>query len=568
MTAPRARFHFISDCLDANTTIVKVLTVQLEKEDKFFQFPTEYQLKEHHRKLFDTSVVRNVTKSMKTRGNFRNVWVTLINELKDNYLDEEGNVCFKGLYLDEAQACVDPYPTSPYIPKSETIGNPRFPQVLKVFLEGPALDWFLAFLKTHTLSYPWEFWQNSFLDTFSEIGWNEINYAYTFRYISGPMLDYALKKRNLLIDADPELTLNSQLNFIVLGLPFQIRSRLRKRDLNSIDILMSHVRQLEGSINNKNKNTSAIEHKRQLQFSNRSVSEPCPYCEEIGFPNRFHSGHLCRNRTNSKQKFKNDKIKMVSNLEVQDSISSSGESEKRITTPLIKLRVLVDNCPVIALYDSAANISVINYNTLEKLNLKKNISGAKKINTVSGFTETLGSIEVTLKIFNISKNWRLFVIKSESFQNDILLGLDVIKEFRLCQNENLKITQKCEQNENNLGNEMNINTVITNVNSNNKNEASLECILDKHKKIFAENKYDVGIVKDYEATIKLTKNKYIARKAYKCSLKDKDEINTQVKSLLKSGIIEHSSSLYASPVTLVFKKDEGKNYVCALIIVS
>ncbi|KAK9873420.1 hypothetical protein WA026_022484 [Henosepilachna vigintioctopunctata] len=367
MTAPRARFHFISDCLDAKTTIVKVLTVQLEKEDTIFQFPTEYQLKEHHRKLFDTSVVRNVTKSMKTRGNFRNVWITLINELKDNYLDEEGNVCFKGLYLDGAQACVDPNPTAPYIPKSETfenkslhsmvkdmildkfsgknqnakiflelfvqecnrlrIGNPHFPQVLKVFLEGPALDWFLAFLKTHTLSYPWEFWQNSFLDTFSEIGWDEINYAYTFRYISGPMLDYALKKRNLLIDADPELTLNSQINFIVLGLPAQIRSRLSKRDLNSIDILMSHVRQLEGLINNKNKNTSAIEHKRQLQFSNRSVSEPCPFCEEIGFPNRFHSGNLCRNRTNSKQTFKNDKIKMVNNLEVQDSISSSDESK-------------------------------------------------------------------------------------------------------------------------------------------------------------------------------------------------------------------------------------------------
>ncbi|KAK9879836.1 hypothetical protein WA026_008339 [Henosepilachna vigintioctopunctata] len=157
------------------------------------------------------------------------------------------------------------------------IGNPRYAQVLKIFLEGPALDWFLAFLKTHTFSYRCEFWQNSFLNTFSEIGWDDINYAYTFRYISGPMLDYALKKRNLLIDADPELTLNSQINDIVLGLPAQIRSRLSKRDLTSIDILMSLVRQLEGLINNKNKNTSAIEHKRKLQFSNRSVSEPCPF---------------------------------------------------------------------------------------------------------------------------------------------------------------------------------------------------------------------------------------------------------------------------------------------------
>lgn len=371
MTSLRAKFHFVSDSLDAKTTIVKVLTIQLEGEDTIFQFPKEYQRKEDHPKLFDTSVVKNVVKSMKTRGKFRNIWVSLTNELKDQYLDEEGNVCFGGTYLDEAQTSVNPNPALPKISQLEPvenksihsvvkdmildkfsgknqnakvflnlfvqecnrlkIENTRFPEVLRLFLEGPALDWFLAFLKTHTISRPWEFWQNSFLDTFAEMSWAEINYAYTFRYVSGPLLDYALKKVNLLLDADPELTQNSQINFIVLGLPSQIRTRINKRDINSIDQLMSCIRQLENSStsnNYKNKNSYIIENKSQNKLPNKSEYKPCSYCKDRSFPNRFHPENLCRNKQPShKENFKNDKIKMVNNLEVQDSISSSDESK-------------------------------------------------------------------------------------------------------------------------------------------------------------------------------------------------------------------------------------------------
>lgn len=193
--------------------------------------------------------------------------------------------------------------------------------------------------------------------------------------------------------------------------------------------------------------------------------------------------------------------------------------------------------------------------TVKRLKLNKNISGAKKINTVSGFTETLGLITIVLKNFDISKNWPFFVIKSKSFQHDILLGLDAIKEFKLCQDENLKISQKLDE-KCTLHNQNKINTTTINVKTNSK--TSLDYLLDKYKTVFAEHKYDIGTVKNYEATVKLLKNKYVARKPYKCSLQDKEEIDTQIKSLLKAGLIEHSTSPYASPRTLVFKKEEGK----------
>ena len=68
----------------------------------------------------------------------------------------------------------------------------------------------------------------------------------------------------------------------------------------------------------------------------------------------------------------------------------------------------------------------------------------------------------------------------------------------------------------------------------------------------------MGTVKDYEATVKLTENRYILKKPYRCSFQDKLEIEKQVEDLLNAGLIEESSSPYAAPVTMVFKRDEGK----------
>ena len=47
--------------------------------------------------------------------------------------------------------------------------------------------------------------------------------------------------------------------------------------------------------------------------------------------------------------------------------------------------------------------------------------------------------------------------------------------------------------------------------------------MTKYDRVFAKDKFDIGTVKDYEATIKLTENKYIAKKPYWCSIQDRTE---------------------------------------------
>lgn len=84
--------------------MVKVKTIQLVDQEEIFVFPKEQQTSKAHKLLFATNVVKNVVKSLNVRDKYRNVVISLTDELRKIYLDEEGNVVFHDLYLDEVQA--------------------------------------------------------------------------------------------------------------------------------------------------------------------------------------------------------------------------------------------------------------------------------------------------------------------------------------------------------------------------------------------------------------------------------------------------------------------------------
>ena len=87
---------------------------------------------------------------------------------------------------------------------------------------------------------------------------------------------------------------------------------------------------------------------------------------------------------------------------------------------------------------------------------------------------------------------------------------------------------------------------------------SIFSLMKKHESIFARNKFDVGTVKNHEAQIKLLEHKYVAKKPYRCSIPDQKEIEFQVGKLLENNLIEESTSPFAAPVTLAFKKEDGR----------
>lgn len=183
----------------------------------------------------------------------------------------------------------------------------------------------------------------------------------------------------------------------------------------------------------------------------------------------------------------------------------------------------------------------------DKRNFKRIIGGRDTIKGVAGTAKTEGIAIIHTKIGNLEEDFPFFVV-NEGIDCDFLLGLDSIKKFKLCQDENLNISQKQQKNKN-LEEKSHISEIRTN---------RIENIKKENEIIFAKSKFDIGTVKDYEATVKLTENRYISKKPYRCSFQDKLEIEKQVEDLLKAGLIEESSSPYAAPVTMVFKREEGK----------
>ena len=140
----------------------------------------------------------------------------------------------------------------------------------------------------------------------------------------------------------------------------------------------------------------------------------------------------------------------------------------------------------------------------------------------------------------------LIVINSEYFNHDILIGLDCIKEFNLCQDENLKITQVNIQNkiERHLSNnekiednkilkrqkqltvkfnehfyEENFEIQVNHLNCQEKSE--IDNLIEEYKDIFANDKYDVRTVQNYEAHIDLLVEKYPSKRSYRCTIEDK-----------------------------------------------
>lgn len=266
--------------------------------------------------------------------------------------------------------------------------------------------------------------------------------------------------------------------------------------------------------------------------------------------------------------------------------------------PLIKIPITInDDLEIQGVYDPGANISIINSKLLHWKNRPINHHG--NIKTINGAKETLGIVSLKIKIFDVTNVMHIFVIHEKNFDRDFLIGLDCVEQFRLKQDEKLEITQVKSQ-DNNLkiknipdctdkmlqrGNRIKnnkINKILQEHNISKRIEINfnehvrlqdfnievnhlhliqkkqIDLLIEKYKHIFAKDKYDVGTVKDYEARIDLIIDKYCCKRPYRCTIEDKKEIELQIAKLLEKNLIEDSYSAFAAPVTLAYKRDDGR----------
>lgn len=148
-----------------------------------YTFPIDKQIiSKNYIELAKNSIVQGVMKSIKKTDQFRNFTVTLNEELKKLYVDNEGNFCFNSEYLEEiaSPSCLDQYTlthiestrkktlqsvtkdmviwkfdgknfnASNWIRTHELectrmeIPKNRYCEVIRLFIEGPMNDWYTA----------------------------------------------------------------------------------------------------------------------------------------------------------------------------------------------------------------------------------------------------------------------------------------------------------------------------------------------------------------------------------------------------------------------------------------
>lgn len=348
----RAKFQFISEAgADSKSTVIKVKTIQLAGQEEVFLFPQEKRTSAYHTQLFNTTVVKNVVKSLKTRNKFRNVLVTLTEELQNIYLDEEGNVVLNEEYLEEVTTTSTDITNTSVLERSSRslakdmvlekfngenfkattwlsmfvqeckrvgINQNKYAETLRLFLEKSALDWFNVSLKQNSLNNNWEIWNNAFIDTFSVQSWTDVAYAYDYQYLNGSLLEYALKKRNLLLEVNESMTLNTQIDLIVIKLPKFLQNRLERKSILTMEDLMSKLKHFGNlSIKKNDKDSDKIS----------KQNKPCAICEKLGYKDRFHPEQRCRLKDKQISSPKNDKIKIINNVDSERIVASTEEAK-------------------------------------------------------------------------------------------------------------------------------------------------------------------------------------------------------------------------------------------------
>ncbi|GBM26352.1 hypothetical protein AVEN_239352-1 [Araneus ventricosus] len=83
-------------------------------------------------------------------------------------------------------------------------------------------------------------------------------------------------------------------------------------------------------------------------------------------------------------------------------------------------------------------------------------------------------------------------------------------------------------------------------------------IIKNFDSVFSKDKYDVGALRIEPQRIVPNSDLPVSLRPYRTSPVEEQEIKSQVEKLFQAGLIKESNSLYSSPVTVAFKRDEGK----------
>ncbi|XP_050509088.1 uncharacterized protein LOC126886262 [Diabrotica virgifera virgifera] len=365
----KLKFQFtIQGSADGKTNEICITAIETP-DGRVFELPEEFKQVNKHTYLAKSNVFMKVKNSLKKRGQKRNLWVPLDIEMRKIYLDDGENLQFGEQYLDEkTQSVVATYEKeipsiknlsrvtesfliekfSIKIPNAcqwmedferecerfEIIDDEQKIESLKYLLEKQCLDWYSSMIIKYTVQSDWKIWKTNFCDAYEKKGWSQIKYAFTFKYQSGSLIEYATKKERLLLEVNKTIDNNTLINLIVLGLPDDIMNKLDKYSLISTTHLFSELNKNEYLVNKQGKRQKVFldfkekVEEKQYKTSQRLYKEQkhvCSICEKLKKGTRYHLESACWYKAKDNHNDKDSQIQLINNSEIECELQNENQ---------------------------------------------------------------------------------------------------------------------------------------------------------------------------------------------------------------------------------------------------
>lgn len=344
------------------------LTSIATRENKVYVIPEEFQHVTHHKELVKTATFIKVKNSLKKRYQTRRVWITITEELKKIYLDEDDNLQFENQYLEEMEQVQSAATQSrdtgvlekifeklvqdtheskqqnlkhiaeKFVIEKFTSKNSNANQwidtfekeclrfdvtedmkkieILRLFMDKSCIDWYGSMIIKLTMDSEWKIWKNKFCESFANKGWNQITYALNFKYKDGLLVDYAIKKEKLLLDMRNTMDTGTLIDLIAAGLPEHVLNRIDRETLKDSVDLFNEMRRFEHLVN-KNNNSNYKKYGNPRGNYRNEDKSPCKTCEKLNKGIRYHPESICWFKTKEDNTTKEKNIKHVNNSVIE-----------------------------------------------------------------------------------------------------------------------------------------------------------------------------------------------------------------------------------------------------------
>ncbi|XP_050666399.1 uncharacterized protein LOC126966416 [Leptidea sinapis] len=197
-------------------------------------------------------------------------------------------------------------------------------EIFRLFLDKSCVDWCSSMIIKLTMNSEWLTWKNKFCETFANKEWNPVTYALLFKYKEGSLLDYAMRKEKLLLEMRRTIDTGTLVDLIAAGLPEFIVNRIDREVLQDTVDLFNEVSKYEHMVNKR-----VLLNKKRYEYPKINTKNehkyPCKICEHLNKGTRYHAETTCWFRTKEDDKLKKKFIKHVNNSVIEAELNETDQ---------------------------------------------------------------------------------------------------------------------------------------------------------------------------------------------------------------------------------------------------